>query len=57
MALSSVHGFPRIGRNRELKFATEGYWAGEVAERHGYGVPGKTIDVSTLSRSTPLAAT
>jgi 5-methyltetrahydropteroyltriglutamate--homocysteine methyltransferase len=30
MALSSVHGFPRIGRNRELKFATEGYWAGEV---------------------------
>jgi 5-methyltetrahydropteroyltriglutamate--homocysteine methyltransferase len=30
MALSSVQGFPRIGRNRELKLATEGYWAGEV---------------------------
>jgi 5-methyltetrahydropteroyltriglutamate--homocysteine methyltransferase len=30
MALSNVHGFPRIGRRRELKFATEGYWAGEV---------------------------
>jgi 5-methyltetrahydropteroyltriglutamate--homocysteine methyltransferase len=29
MALSSVHGFPRIGRRRELKFATEEYWAGD----------------------------
>src|SRR5918996_2513651 len=29
MALSNVHGFPRIGRERELKFATEGYWSGE----------------------------
>ncbi len=29
--LSSVHGFPRIGRRRELKFATERYWAGEVS--------------------------
>src|SRR4051812_45771796 len=29
MALSNVSGFPRIGRNRELKFATEGYWRGE----------------------------
>jgi 5-methyltetrahydropteroyltriglutamate--homocysteine methyltransferase len=31
MALSNVSGFPRIGRNRELKFATEGYWAGKVS--------------------------
>jgi 5-methyltetrahydropteroyltriglutamate--homocysteine methyltransferase len=30
MALSNVAGFPRIGRNRELKFATEGYWRGET---------------------------
>jgi 5-methyltetrahydropteroyltriglutamate--homocysteine methyltransferase len=30
MALSNVSGFPRIGRNRELKFATEGYWRGET---------------------------
>jgi 5-methyltetrahydropteroyltriglutamate--homocysteine methyltransferase len=29
MPLSNVSGFPRIGRNRELKFATEGYWHGE----------------------------
>src|SRR3954454_10519957 len=29
MALSNVSGFPRIGRNRELKFATESYWRGE----------------------------
>src|SRR4051794_15935451 len=27
--LSNVSGFPRIGRDRELKFATEGYWRGE----------------------------
>src|SRR5215218_9066473 len=29
MALSNIAGFPRIGRNRELKFATEGYCRGE----------------------------
>jgi len=32
MALSNVAGFPRIGPERELKFATEGYWRGEVSE-------------------------
>jgi 5-methyltetrahydropteroyltriglutamate--homocysteine methyltransferase len=31
MALSNVSGFPRIGRNRELKFATEAYWRGETS--------------------------
>jgi 5-methyltetrahydropteroyltriglutamate--homocysteine methyltransferase len=31
MALSNVSGFPRIGRQRELKFATEGFWAGKVS--------------------------
>ncbi len=30
MALSNVAGLPRIGPNRELKFATEGFWRGEV---------------------------
>jgi 5-methyltetrahydropteroyltriglutamate--homocysteine methyltransferase len=29
MARATVHGFPRIGPRRELKFATECYWAGE----------------------------
>jgi 5-methyltetrahydropteroyltriglutamate--homocysteine methyltransferase len=32
MALSNIAGFPRIGPKRELKFATEGYWGGEVSE-------------------------
>ena len=27
---STVHGFPRIGDRRELKTATEGYWAGRL---------------------------
>jgi 5-methyltetrahydropteroyltriglutamate--homocysteine methyltransferase len=31
MALSNISGFPRIGRNRELKFATEGHWRGQVS--------------------------
>jgi 5-methyltetrahydropteroyltriglutamate--homocysteine methyltransferase len=31
VALSSIHGFPRIGPARELKFATEGFWKGEVS--------------------------
>jgi 5-methyltetrahydropteroyltriglutamate--homocysteine methyltransferase len=30
MTSSTVHGFPRIGDRRELKAATEGYWAGRV---------------------------
>src|SRR5256714_13702502 len=29
MARSNVSGFPRIGPNRELKFATEAFWRGE----------------------------
>ncbi len=32
MALSNISGFPRIGPNRELKFATEGFWRGEVSQ-------------------------
>jgi 5-methyltetrahydropteroyltriglutamate--homocysteine methyltransferase len=31
VALSNISGFPRIGRGRELKFATEGYWRGETS--------------------------
>jgi 5-methyltetrahydropteroyltriglutamate--homocysteine methyltransferase len=31
--LSSVHGFPRIGRERELKRATERHWAGEASRQ------------------------
>jgi 5-methyltetrahydropteroyltriglutamate--homocysteine methyltransferase len=31
MSLANVSGFPRIGRNRELKFATEGYWSGQTS--------------------------
>ena len=30
MTGSTVHGFPRIGDRRELKGATEGFWAGRV---------------------------
>jgi len=32
MALAHVLGVPRIGPNRELKFAQEAYWRGEVDE-------------------------
>ncbi len=31
MPLSNISGFPRIGPERELKFATEGYWKGDVS--------------------------
>jgi 5-methyltetrahydropteroyltriglutamate--homocysteine methyltransferase len=44
MALSNVSGFPRIGRNRELKFATEGYWRGEKSADELAGT-GKAIRV------------
>ena len=29
---TSIIGFPRIGENRELKFATEKYWRQEISE-------------------------
>jgi len=32
MALSSILGYPRIGRDRELKHACESFWAGSSAE-------------------------
>ncbi len=32
MAWASNLGYPRIGKHRELKRATEGYWAGKVVE-------------------------
>jgi 5-methyltetrahydropteroyltriglutamate--homocysteine methyltransferase len=31
MARSSIPGYPRIGKRRELKRATEGYWDGDVS--------------------------
>ena len=31
MARSTIPGFPRIGRNRELKWAEERYWAGKIS--------------------------
>jgi 5-methyltetrahydropteroyltriglutamate--homocysteine methyltransferase len=39
MALSTIHGFPRFGPRRELKFATEALWAGRSApdELHAEG--------------------
>ncbi|MGC8472183.1 MAG: 5-methyltetrahydropteroyltriglutamate--homocysteine S-methyltransferase [Acidimicrobiales bacterium] len=30
---TAVHGMPRIGRDRELKWALEGYWSGRIDER------------------------
>ncbi|MGA8926781.1 MAG: 5-methyltetrahydropteroyltriglutamate--homocysteine S-methyltransferase [Solirubrobacterales bacterium] len=44
MALSNISGFPRIGRNRDLKFATEGYWRGQTSADELAGTA-KTIRV------------
>ena len=30
---TAVHGMPRIGRDRELKWALEDYWSGRIDER------------------------
>lgn len=32
MAISTIPGYPRIGKNRELKKALEGYWSGKISE-------------------------
>jgi 5-methyltetrahydropteroyltriglutamate--homocysteine methyltransferase len=34
MARTHLHGFPRIGAQRELKFAQEAFWRGECNEAH-----------------------
>lgn len=33
MTTSHILGFPRVGAKRELKFAQEGYWRGEITEQ------------------------
>lgn len=32
MVQSSILGFPRMGVNRDLKKATEGYWSGKLSQ-------------------------
>lgn len=32
MAIATIPGYPRIGKNRELKKALEGYWSGKISE-------------------------
>ncbi|NIR60229.1 MAG: hypothetical protein GWO02_12285, partial [Gammaproteobacteria bacterium] len=32
VTLSALHGYPRIGHDRELKRVTERYWAGRASE-------------------------
>ena len=32
MTTFHLSGFPRVGAKRELKFAQERYWRGEIAE-------------------------
>jgi 5-methyltetrahydropteroyltriglutamate--homocysteine methyltransferase len=38
MARTHIGGFPRIGAHRELKFAQEAFWRGDVDEAHLRGV-------------------
>ncbi len=33
MTTFHILGFPRVGAKRELKFAQERYWCGEIAEQ------------------------
>ncbi len=42
MNLTHITGFPRIGEKRELKFALEKFWRGEIEENEVFSV-GKTI--------------
>jgi len=32
MAIATIPGYPRIGKNRELKKALEGFWSGKIGE-------------------------
>ena len=49
MARTAVLGFPRIGANRELKFALEDHWAGR-ASRAGLEETARTLRAENLRR-------
>lgn len=36
MVRTTTLGYPRIGRNRELKQACEAYWSGKIGEEELY---------------------
>ena len=42
MTQTSIIGFPRLGENRELKFATEKYFRNEISEEELFRI-GKEI--------------
>ena len=52
MSIAHVLGFPRIGRKRELKFALESFWRGEIDEAE-LKVVGQTLrrEAAPLMRS------
>ena len=42
MTTFHLAGFPRVGAKRELKFAQERYWRGEIAEADLLDIAGNT---------------
>ena len=51
MALAHNLGFPRIGRDRELKKAVEAYWKGELDET-GLRAVGRELRAARLDART-----
>ncbi len=49
MTTFHILGFPRVGAKRELKFAQERYWRGEIAEQD-------LLDLAKALREKKLAA-
>ena len=53
MARTHILGFPRIGAQRELKFALEAYWRGEADEAHLRRVAGELARSAGKRSATP----
>ena len=56
MALAHTLGFPRIGRDRELKKAQEAFWKGELDEAGLRPAAARRPLAGTEGRRHPVAA-
>jgi 5-methyltetrahydropteroyltriglutamate--homocysteine methyltransferase len=53
MAIATIPGYPRIGKNRELKRALEGFWSGKIG---GSDLLSTANDIRRSNREAQIAA-
>lgn len=54
MTTFHVAGFPRVGAKRELKFAQERYWRGEIAEQDLLEIAQNYVKLTGNTKQQPM---